>query len=337
MSGRAPVFDRIAPTLALLSLTTAAGAQPLTVAPEDAPDEPALPRYNVEVIIFAHNDVNPGEERFELAAPRALGQTVVGRAGAPSPADIVAIERLGTAGSSTEDPRPGTVAPGAPGTRAGAGPGPETAPGATEPANDPLEFVTPFGTPSPGGGAPADVPEHRFRLLSDDELELDRAANVIDRLGAYRLLGHGGWQQDGLAEADAIRFDVANLGIANPTGTVELYLGRFLHFGVDLTYRLPPGLRLESIAESDGAAAGASGGPSLRANPPRVAAGSRLGALGALEIAQRVRLRAESNAIRSGELHYIDHPLFGVLVLITPAPEPDEDGSEAAAQAQPAA
>ncbi len=31
--------------------------------------------------------------------------------------------------------------------------------------------------------------------------------------------------------------------------------------------------------------------------------------------------------MRSGETHYIDHPLFGVIVLINRAPEPESEGA----------
>jgi hypothetical protein len=70
-----------------------------------------------------------------------------------------------------------------------------------------------------------------------------------------------------------------------------LYLSRFLHVNLDLTYR--------------GAAAAASAAPST--------------GLDEFTFAPRYELETERN-VRSGELHYFDHPAFGVLVKVTPLP-----------------
>jgi hypothetical protein len=139
--------------------------------------------------------------------------------------------------------------------------------------------------------AAAEPVEPTFRMLLPAELQLNAEYQRLSRLPAYAPLLHAGWVQAGLPENQAPTFDLATLGSLNPLGTVRLYLSRFLHVKLDLTYQ--------------GAAAAASA-----AQPT---------GLGEFTLAPRYKLETERN-VRSGELHYFDHPAFGVLVKITPLP-----------------
>ncbi len=96
--------------------------------------------------------------------------------------------------------------------------------------------------------------------------------------------------QPGLPEDRAKPFDLALLGVTNPRGNVRVYLSRFLHVSLDLSYQ-----------DGTGVTAPEPAGNELReiALPPRY------------------RLTTERQT-RSGELHYFDHPAFGVLVRVTP-------------------
>ena len=114
---------------------------------------------------------------------------------------------------------------------------------------------------------------------------------------------HTGWVQPGLPEADAEAFDLGVLGIVNPSGTIRVHLTRFLHITLDLTYQ-----------------AGAAPTPGPTTND----------GLDELVFAPRYHLVATRN-VRSGELHYFDHPAFGVLVRITPVPAQDAQGRRPAA------
>lgn len=299
-----------------------------------AVDAEAPPRYNVEIIVFANNDVDPGEERYKLDTAAGSKRNAVFTDRSPPPDAIVAIEPL--TAQTGEDP-------GAPASRAAADAAfsanaqggvdaAANAPAAA--AADPLEFLQPFGDGATAGVRFGPTTRRWFRLLRPDELQLGDARRIIDRLGAYRLLGHGGWQQDGLDQSDAIDFDVANLGMTNPTGTIQVSLRRYLRVSVDLDYRLPPGLRVATTSAPAGSQPGraaetlpgGAGGPVPGRSSP----------LEQFRIPDRLHFEAERNAIRSGELHYIDHPLFGILVLITPAPAVDDD-AESLATDQPAA
>jgi hypothetical protein len=91
---------------------------------------------------------------------------------------------------------------------------------------------------------------------------------------------------------------LALLGTMNPRGTVRVHLSRFLHITLDLTLERP------------GSAADAG-------VPTQFGDG-----LNELTLAPRYHLKATRSA-RSGELHYFDHPAFGVLVRVTPVPTED--------------
>jgi hypothetical protein len=139
--------------------------------------------------------------------------------------------------------------------------------------------------------------------LRPEELKLGTEYRRLRNLAAYEPLVHVGWTQPGLPEGEAEPFDLKTLGIFNPRGTVRVHLSRFLHITLDLTY--------QGSAESG---PGASAGDGLSE----------------IAVAPQYRLSATRSA-RSNELHYFDHPAFGVLVRVTPVPAPDGAGRRPAA------
>jgi hypothetical protein len=143
----------------------------------------------------------------------------------------------------------------------------------------------------------------RVRVLRPEELKLGNEYRKLAAISAYEPLVHAGWVQPGLPEGDAEAFNLMVLGVMNPRGTVRVHLSRFLHITLDLTYQ------------------GKSG-----ATP---AFGARDG-LDEIVLAPSYEIRATRSA-RSGELHYFDHPAFGVLVRVTPLPAPDATGPRPAA------
>ena len=140
-----------------------------------------------------------------------------------------------------------------------------------------------------------------YRLLSAEELELTDAYARLERLDAYTPLVHGGWVQPGFADDQALPFDLLLLGTLNPLGTIRLHVQRFLHVTIGLRYQVkraagelprPAGVGLEEVT---------------------------LPARYDLDVERR---------IRSGELHFFDHPAFGVLVLVNPVPEEPQTPEE---------
>ena len=129
-----------------------------------------------------------------------------------------------------------------------------------------------------------------------------------------------GCVQPGLPETDAVPIILGTLGILNPHGTVRVHLSRFLHITLDLTYQAKGSAAPASATARDGGSA-ANAGSSLRP----VGDG-----LDEIVLAPQFRLQATRSA-RSNELHYFDHPAFGVLVRVTPVPAPDASGRRPAA------
>jgi hypothetical protein len=139
--------------------------------------------------------------------------------------------------------------------------------------------------------------------LDGDELELGRARARLAALGAYTPLLHTGWSQATLLEDEARPFELAYLGRLQPAGSIRLHRSRFLHLTVDVS--LQNDYRYAQ-------------------NAPRMDSRWPLA-----ELAGPVRYRIQAQRrVRSGELHFFDHPAFGILVVVRPAPaDPTSDGN----------
>ena len=231
---KAPALALAPALLATIAVSFFAAGQPPAAAPTDPAAPPAVPQYQVEILVFANREFDASEERFSHE-PIANGIDAT-----------ATFQDIPVFDAST-----------------------------FAPADD---------------SAATDATERGFRLLAAEELQLNAEYQKLERISAYTPLLHGGWVQAGLPEGETQPFDLALLGALNPRGSVRVYLARFLHVNLDLTYQ-----------GSGGAAAPASS------------------ELGELAFAPRFKLVTERN-VRSGELHYFDHPAFGVLVKITPVP-----------------
>ena len=143
----------------------------------------------------------------------------------------------------------------------------------------------------------------RVRPLRPEELKLRQEYRKLRAISAYEPLVHVGWVQPGLPEADAMPMDLGTLGVLNPRGAVRVHLMNYLHVTLDLTYQA-----LSSTAPAQ----------------------SSVDGLDEIILAPQYRLRT-TRRVSSGELHYFDHPAFGVLVRVTPVPGPDASGRRPAA------
>jgi hypothetical protein len=163
--------------------------------------------------------------------------------------------------------------------------------------------VTPMANPSVDEfgntltATPADAGNGRwYQLLDDDVLELGRAFARLNTLGAYTPLLHVAWSQAALAEDQAKPFDLGFLGVMQPSGTVQLHQSRFLHLTLDITLQNDYRYRQAPMIPGE-------------YRPLR-------------EFMRPPQFRLATNRrVRSGELHFFDHPAFGVLITIRPAPE----------------
>lgn len=165
---------------------------------------------------------------------------------------------------------------------------------------------------------------HDFLPLPQEARKLARQAFVLAASGKYRILEHAVWLQPGLAKKQAIPVRIqagldysdesgapaplylateeedmqAEHAVHELDGTVKVVLGRYLHVFTDLVYRRP----LDKDTDTESAASDLPGHDRVLADFP-------------LKVHRKMR---------SKELHYIDHPLFGILMEIRPAESGDE-------------
>ncbi|QKT02375.1 peptidoglycan binding protein CsiV [Ectothiorhodospiraceae bacterium 2226] len=157
----------------------------------------------------------------------------------------------------------------------------------------------------PFRGSLAQVP---FRLLPEGELRLAEAARGLGASPAYNVLRHLAWRQPGLDAEEAVAVRLAPrggealladrllrheaglaTGEADVEGVLRLVLSRFLHIEADLLYYRPQPRPQAAVFEQD-----------EEELTPSLAAFRMI----------------ESRRMRSGEIHYLDHPLFGVIVSV---------------------
>lgn len=164
-----------------------------------------------------------------------------------------------------------------------------------------------------------------FRRLSSSELKMRADAGRIKRASDLELLAHFGWRQPGLAEERAIPVHISDKLLARPApeelgqmqelnGTLTLILSRYLHVKADLLYREPTdesaGGYAQTIVPTDSmdaqAGQGKNGYMLNQASPAPQQSRYQV-----YRLQQSVRMR-------SGETHYMDHPVFGVVVQVRP-------------------
>ena len=149
-------------------------------------------------------------------------------------------------------------------------------------------------------------------VLNITHHESDALSKHVSRLNQsarYNVLLHQSWQQAGLSSSDAISIQINTTDLKNTDkdivpnyqassmdnqnlqssiqGTLKLVLGRYLHIHTDLLYK-----RFNKTEQTL---------PTL--------SNTRL--FSEFEIKSQRRMRSK-------ELHYIDHPLLGILVLVNP-------------------
>ena len=141
--------------------------------------------------------------------------------------------------------------------------------------------------------------------LPPENLRLQAEAQRIATDNNYELLLHTGWRQPGLPReqslpvriqaveavpADGMGYAMDAEAAPRLDGTVRLILARYLHLEADLRYR--DAAPANDAGLFDGFGAQAAEAPVYRLN--------------------------ESRRMRSREVHYLDHPMFGIIATVTP-------------------
>lgn len=177
----------------------------------------------------------------------------------------------------------------------------------------------------------ADVERQAFLDLPENLRKLNASAQRISKAPDLRLLAHLAWRQPVMEkdEAQPIRIQTGDLfdSAYELEGTVTIFRGRYLHTSSDLFFsrfdtvnnanQLDWSVFSENKPASDSAAwlqeqhkqGGLVPSTDVQGNTRFIRAAT-------------AHLK-QSRRMRSDELHYIDHPLFGMLVHITPYKQPD--------------
>ena len=192
---------------------------------------------------------------------------------------------------------------------------------------------------------------YAFRALPASELDLGAVANRLDRSNDYRVLLHVGWNQPGFSDDEAPAVHLGTLGALagakersaggggeEVEGAIRFWRRRFLHVDVDLSFgdieawrereegaalarpggeNAVPGLTMAGAQTGTPArpaegSAGRARGSASEGGEPQTEARRVAGAHEPLRVVRLTR----SLRLRSGRLHYIDHPLFGVLLVV---------------------
>ncbi len=174
-------------------------------------------------------------------------------------------------------------------------------------------------------GFEKDLLERSYRWLADDQLRLGAEAGDIGRNSGLRVLWHGRWIQP-VPTRDTPQPLLIQLGRAfgdtyQLEGTLEVTIGRYLHFHPRLWYQ-EPGLGLAPVAVWGDAQGNGPQAPHGTTDwqPPT-------------NLMTRYMVLDESRTMRSEQLHYLDHPKLGIVVRIDPV-EPPADVQDAFAALQ---
>ena len=171
--------------------------------------------------------------------------------------------------------------------------------------------------PADGSGAP-------YQLLPDTAMQLNQAAAAIDHRHNMRVLLHVAWRQAVDAPAQAIAVALSG---GRAFGLHRELEGTFTLSFVDPYLRADTDLWLSEFSTDTAAASG-----QLLPTPPGELAppaadamsttGSQTPASAQQYVVTQTAVMQQRRRLRSGELHYFDHPLFGLVVLVTPVAAP---------------
>jgi len=142
--------------------------------------------------------------------------------------------------------------------------------------------------------APPSAAGKAFHRLPTDALQLKREHDRLLAADTFEPILHVAWVQPGLAREQSVPVHIEGGSETGGSvdGTLRVILSRYLHVEADLRYQRPEDIRMEAL-ESD-----------------------------IFQAPQPLFRLKESRRMRSKEVHYLDHPLFGAVVLITPREVP---------------
>jgi hypothetical protein len=196
-----------------------------------------------------------------------------------------------------------------------------------------------------------------FTLLPERVLQLNAEAARIAAAPELELLLHLGWRQPGLPQEQAVSIRVhdgmledgsltgnsgsaaaANMEPAEAQrmeGTLKLVLSRYLHIYADLLYRepMPQGAASDMMAHQPDAPLQTTGEMAESQREADLFDLAESPFANAMTPRYRVYRMQQSRRMRSTEIHYLDHPVLGMIIRVTPYELPE---SQAEASDSPA-
>lgn len=225
-------------------------------------------------------------------------------------------------------------------------PDPEASPTPHIPPLDPVQGSVATAATAESPMPPRPTP---FIALPAEQREFRGKAAYMQRSGRYRTLFHETWVQPVRDEASALPLVLDRSGDSNDwprlQGSIRIYLSRYLHIQTNLwlntpgdylpgLWRMPPpplgppSLVIEDLRPPE---------PPVAEDAPDPRAGAYQDSMavpvdpnealveetGPASPWRHAVLLQQKRRMRSTEVHYLDHPLFGLVVKLTPLAEED--------------
>ncbi|MDH5764722.1 MAG: peptidoglycan binding protein CsiV [Gammaproteobacteria bacterium] len=155
------------------------------------------------------------------------------------------------------------------------------------------------------------APKNTFTLINNKDFRLNEHKQRLANSPDYKVLYHIAWKQRGLDENDAVPFYINNESKYNDSinspaeeikdsiikGNITLVLSRFLHLKTNLIYMPPKATESASQNKIENSETETTIEPQSTHHTFYINSERRM---------------------RSKETHYIDHPLIGIVSLVTP-------------------
>lgn len=161
-----------------------------------------------------------------------------------------------------------------------------------------------------------------FVQLKTGERQLNAQAATIAKSGSYTLLFHQAWRQ--LIDSNNTSIFIGGgktfSGHQELEGSIDLHVGQYL--------QLQTNLWLTQFVSAQAAGMGSDGWPELPAIPSAELGSGEMRISDSLSdqpadyVSKRTVKINQQRSMRSGEIHYIDHPLAGIIVKIVPYDAP---------------
>jgi len=149
-----------------------------------------------------------------------------------------------------------------------------------------------------------------FTPLPENQMSMGEIMSRLNRLDAYEPLMHFAWTQATWPDEDTSPIELSKMGRTPPelSGTLRLYLSRFLHLVVDLKLQAPSESSRPDAASEDMLSYG---------DYRSIDESGSLSEPYDFRSPRAVHYRIDENRIfKSGDLRYFDHPKFGVLAKV---------------------